>query len=65
MKFLKHLFSSGGTVERSERDRRAPVERRQRTVGVTYSARKFERRLYREKRKGWERVSRWSSAPMD
>lgn len=65
MKFLRYLLHGGAIVERSERDRRSPEERRKGFGSVTYSARKYERRVPREKRKDWERISCWSSVPRE
>lgn len=65
MRFLIRLFSGRKNVMRSNSDRRAGEDRRKESICVTYSARKFERRLNTEKRKNWTRISIWSSRPLE
>ncbi len=63
MRFLFDFFSRKRNVMRSCVDRRRGDDRRKETIYVTYSARKFERRINSENRKNWSRITRWSSSP--
>lgn len=65
MRILRQFFSGKKNVMRNNSDRRAGDDRRNESIYVTYSARKFERRFNTENRKNWTRSSKWSSQPLE
>ncbi len=64
MQQLKTVFA-----KRSPIDRRSPVDRRILDIGPEYPT-GHKRKIYKDRRKGWEdrfgweRISKWSSAPI-